>query len=123
MSGFEFRTPGAVISGSGAVRRIAEDHALRSSQRVLLVTDRTLVDLGLAGRVEEALRNGGAEVVTFFEVDGGHEIRARRRLASAEVGQIHVVHAGSLSLNKFLPLYNDSASIVRAGRDPKELTG
>jgi alcohol dehydrogenase class IV len=83
MSSFEFRTPGAILSGAGAVQRIVEDQALRSARRTLLVTDQTLVDLGLAARVEQALREGGGEVVTFAEVEPEPSAETVRRAAAA----------------------------------------
>jgi len=83
MSSFEFRTPGSIVSGAGAVRQIGESRALVSARRVLLVTDRTLVDLGLAGRVEEALTQRGAEVLTFAEVEPEPSAETVRRAAAA----------------------------------------
>jgi alcohol dehydrogenase class IV len=83
MSSFEFQTPGTILSGAGSVRRIAGTQALRSARRTLLVTDRTLVDLGLAGRVEQALREGGGEVVTFADVEPEPSAETVRSAAAA----------------------------------------
>jgi len=69
MASFQFRTPGSIISAPGGVGQIGVDYALRSARRVLLITDSTLVDLGIAGRVEEPLRDNGIEVFTFAEVE------------------------------------------------------
>ena len=69
MASFQFRTPGSIISAPGGVGQIGVDYALRSARRVLLITDATLVDLGIAGRVEEPLRDNDIEVFTFAEVE------------------------------------------------------
>ena len=55
MASFQFRTPGSIISAPGGVGEIGADYALRSARRVLLITDQTLVELGIAGCVEEPL--------------------------------------------------------------------
>ena len=82
MSGFEFRMPGTIISEAGGIRRLVDDHSLRSAARVLLVTDRTLVDLGLAGRVVEALRRKGVEVFVFDEVETDPSAKTVRQAAA-----------------------------------------
>ena len=69
MTGFQFRTPGSIISAAGGIGQIGEDYALRSAHRVLLITDTILENLGIAGRVREPLCEKGMEVFTFAEVE------------------------------------------------------
>jgi alcohol dehydrogenase class IV len=65
---WNFFSAGRVVFGRGAVRRLALCASRFSSQRVLVVTDRTLVAAGLAERVREPLRLSGRTVAVF---DGG----------------------------------------------------
>ena len=69
MTSFQFRTPGSIMSAPGCVSQIGVDYALRSARRVLLITDATLVELGIANRVEAPLRDNGVEVFVFAEVE------------------------------------------------------
>jgi alcohol dehydrogenase class IV len=85
MSAIQFRIPGNIISEAGGVSQLAADFALRNAVRVLVVTDTTLVDLGFAGRVEEALRRRGAEVVVFDGVEPEPSAATVRR--AAEIGR------------------------------------
>lgn len=82
MTSFQFRTPGSITSAPGGVAHIGVDYALRSARRVLLITDSTLVDLGIAGRVEGPLRDKGVEVFTFAEVEPEPSAETVRRASA-----------------------------------------
>ena len=58
--------------GPGRARAIAEDAAVLGHPRkpVVLVADRAMVELGVAGRLVAALEAAGAEVALFDEVGG-----------------------------------------------------
>jgi alcohol dehydrogenase class IV len=83
MNGFQFRTPGTIISAVGSVQQIAEDYALRSAKHALLVTDKTLVELGFAARIETALRSKGVGVLIFDEVEPEPSAETVRKAAAA----------------------------------------
>jgi len=91
MTSFQFRTPGSIMSAPGGVAQIGVDYALRSARRVLLITDATLVDLGIAGRVEKPLREEGIEVFTFAEVEPEPSAETVRRATA--FGREHGVDA------------------------------
>lgn len=65
---FSFNTTASVRFEPGGAARVAEIAGDRLGRRVLLVTDRGLVGLGLAAAVAEAL-GAGAEVVVFDKVE------------------------------------------------------
>jgi alcohol dehydrogenase class IV len=91
MSSVQFRTPGTILSEAGSIRLLAEDFALRNAERVLVVTDTTLVGLGFVGRAEDALRGRGAEVLVFDEVEPEPSTATVRR--AAEFGRDRGVDA------------------------------
>lgn len=91
MEVFQFRIPGSIISGAGSVDQIATDYTLRSAQRVLLVTDRNMMDLGYADRVSVPLKKSGVDVLVFAEVEPEPSAETVRR-ASA-FGRDHGVDA------------------------------
>jgi alcohol dehydrogenase class IV len=69
MDGFQFRIPGSIISGAGSLRQVATDYTLRSAHSVLLVTDRTMVQLGFADRISGLFNERGVEVSVFDQVE------------------------------------------------------
>ena len=73
--------------GPGRARAIAEDAAVLGHPRkpVVLVADRALVELGVAGRLTAALEAAGAEVALFADIDGRAQAasRSRRRPTSS----------------------------------------
>jgi alcohol dehydrogenase class IV len=89
MNGFQFRTPGTILVQAGGSLQIAEDFALRSARKVLLVTDQTLATLGIVERVEKALRQKGADVVVFAEVEPEPSAETVRRATA--LGRHHQV--------------------------------
>jgi alcohol dehydrogenase class IV len=69
MSEIDFRTPGTIISGPGCCTRVAEEHALRTCRRVLVVTDRNLNSLGFAERITKPLERKGVSTLVYDEVE------------------------------------------------------
>jgi 4-hydroxybutyrate dehydrogenase len=64
----QFNYPTTIFFGEGAVKRLASIIANRGHKHLLLVTDATLVGLGVAADVAETLRSSGAEVTVFDQV-------------------------------------------------------
>lgn len=73
-----FHSAAAVIFGPGAIARLGEQANRHRWQRVLVVTDRTLVGAGLLDEVQNPLTAAGVEVGVF---DGGE---AEPSIAAAE---------------------------------------
>lgn len=67
-STWSFYTAGQLTFGPGAVRQLGEMVSRRRLSRVFVVTDKTLVQLGIATRVIEPLRSAGITMEVF---DGG----------------------------------------------------
>jgi alcohol dehydrogenase class IV len=65
---WSFYTAGQLTFGPGAVRQLGELVARHRLSRIFVVTDKTLVDLGIALRVIEPLRAVGMTIEVF---DGG----------------------------------------------------
>ena len=65
---WSFHTPGKLIFGRGAVRQLGEIVARLKASRVLVVTDKPLVEAGVAAAIREPLAAAGATVEVF---DGG----------------------------------------------------
>ena len=72
VSAFAVKRVPEVHFGPGRARAIADDAAAlgHPSKPVVLVADRALVELGVAGRLTAALEAAGAEVALFADVDG-----------------------------------------------------
>ena len=65
----EFRLPGVIHFGWGAVERVGEE-AARLGRRAMLVTGRTAMKkAGVAERVKKLLGDAGVAVVPFTEVE------------------------------------------------------
>ena len=65
---WNFYSANRLLFGRGAVREIAAAVGRWQPDRVLIVTDRALIERGIAGRVESTLRQAGMTVRVF---DGG----------------------------------------------------
>lgn len=55
----EFRTPGTLVIGAGALNQLGDLVAGRGSRKALLVTDRVMRSLGFVDRAEDVLRKRG----------------------------------------------------------------
>jgi alcohol dehydrogenase class IV len=91
MAGFQFRAPGTITAHAGSAGAIADDFALRFARRVLIVSDQTLVRLGLVTRIEQALRQRSADVVVFADVEPEPSAETVRRATA--MGTEHGVDA------------------------------
>jgi len=65
---WNFRSPGQFLFGRGAVRELGPQLRRRQLPRAFIITDRTLVSVGLVGPIEQSCRDAGCEVQRF---DGG----------------------------------------------------
>ncbi|NIP97213.1 MAG: iron-containing alcohol dehydrogenase, partial [Akkermansiaceae bacterium] len=64
----QFNYPTVISYGEGALAQLAATIVGRGHRHLLLVTDPTIVELGLAGRVIKTLTAGGARVTVFDQV-------------------------------------------------------
>ena len=65
---FTFRTPPSLVVGPGALGRIGTAAGTLLGPRVLVVTDRGVIEAGLVEPAVATLRAGGAEIELFTEV-------------------------------------------------------
>ncbi|PLZ00148.1 alcohol dehydrogenase [Burkholderia sp. WAC0059] len=68
MSDFAFETTPKILCQQGGAARLHELVASRGAQRVFVVTDRGLLDAGVAGGVVNALEQAGLDVAVFPDV-------------------------------------------------------
>ncbi|MGK0184889.1 MAG: 4-hydroxybutyrate dehydrogenase [Verrucomicrobiales bacterium] len=64
----QFNFPTTVLFGDGALSRLTSVIAERQHKHLLVVTDATLVDLGIAANVIETLNGSGARITIFDKV-------------------------------------------------------
>ena len=64
----QFNYPTTIYFGDGAVKACAQSIKEEGTIKVLLVTDATLIDIGIAKQVESELTSTGLEVVLFADV-------------------------------------------------------
>lgn len=65
----EFIVPGQIVTGAGALT-LAEGKLKEMGKKALLVTDKVMIDLGNAAKVEEALSNQGIEYAVYSDIAG-----------------------------------------------------
>ena len=65
----EFIIPGQMITGAGALD-MAESILKGLGKKALIVTDKVMIDLGNAAKVETALKNQGVEYAIYSEIVG-----------------------------------------------------
>lgn len=65
----EFIIPGQMITGAGALD-MAESKLKGFGKKALLVTDKVMIDLGNAAKVEMALKNQNIEYAIYSEISG-----------------------------------------------------
>ncbi|MEM6619042.1 MAG: iron-containing alcohol dehydrogenase [Pseudomonadota bacterium] len=68
MDGFTFNTVGALEFGAGRIARLGPLAHSMIGERVLLVTDRGLVDAGIVTHATEILESAGLQVLVFPDV-------------------------------------------------------
>lgn len=83
----EFRLPGVIHFGWGAVERVGEE-AARLGRRALLVTGRSAMNrTGWTSRVQSMLSAAGVEVVLFDQVESDPSVTTVDRAAGAARGE------------------------------------
>lgn len=83
----EFRLPGVIHFGWGAVERVGEE-AARLGRRALLVTGRSAMNrTGWTSRVQSILSAAGVEAVLFDEVESDPSVTTVDRAAGAARGE------------------------------------
>ncbi len=119
---WNFYSAGRLVFGRGAVREVGPATAALGVRKVLVVTDRTLLDAGLLDPVHESLTAAGLEVVVF---DGGcaeppveTALAARDVAVSARAEAIVALGGGSnMDVAKFV------AILARHGGQPADYFG
>ena len=69
MDKFQIKSPGTIIFKSGGASDPEVYKSMNISGRVLLVTDSTLVKLGIAEKVKKALMETGLEVIVYDDIE------------------------------------------------------
>ncbi len=60
-----FRTPGVVITGSGAAEQVGEECKKLNVSKALIVSDENLMKLGVPDPVQESLRRSGIDFAVY----------------------------------------------------------
>ena len=64
-----FRTTPRIVMGPGAIGQIAQEVQALKAEKVLFVTDKGVLDVGLVDSAQEALKNSGIPYAVFDEVE------------------------------------------------------
>src|SRR5690606_38014598 len=112
MTIFSFATTPSILSGPGAIGRLAEVAGTRLGARVLVVTDRGLVAAGIVGPVTAALEAVGIAVAVFDAVAA--EPPESDALAAAEAARAHDA-TGVLGLGGGSPMDVAKVAALLAG--------
>jgi len=72
---YKFFTPTKVLFGEGCSGDIGKWLKDFGSTKILLVTDEGLKNIGLAGQIEDRIRNEGLTVITYSEVNENPTVR------------------------------------------------
>ena len=65
----QYNFPTVIISGEGALTAFAEQLKEKSHQHILIVTDKTLVEIGICQQVLDALKDTGSKFTVFDGTD------------------------------------------------------
>ena len=66
---FEFTLPTKIVYGCGVLKQLADEVRATGGSRVLIISDRGIVDAGIAGRVTALLDEAGIEYTIFDGVE------------------------------------------------------
>jgi alcohol dehydrogenase class IV len=69
MDKFQIKSPGAIIFKAGSASDPEVFKSLNVSGRVLLVTDSTLVSIGVAEKVKKGIMETGSEVIVYDDIE------------------------------------------------------
>jgi alcohol dehydrogenase class IV len=102
VSPFTFNTVHSIVFGEGAVADIGEIASRRGWNRVLLVTDRGLVSLGMITPPVAALERAGVDVAVYSDVEADppeHVVKAAAQAAAAHAADAVIGLGGGSSLD------------------------
>ncbi len=119
---WSFYTAGQLTFGPGAVGQLGELAARQRLSRIFVVTDKTLVGLGIAQRVLEPLRAAGMTVEVF---DGG-EAEPSINVALAAIEQARAFQPDAilgLGGGSNMDLSKITATVIGHGGSPRDYFG
>lgn len=98
---FQFYCPTKIVFNPGIAKDFSAELSVFSLSRVLVITDKMLLDLGVVKPVLEGLKNAGVEVAAVFsDVPANSELKVIQRCADEairnEVGGTIAVGGGSV---------------------------
>jgi len=62
------KSPNLILAGFGALEKMGEEAGILGAKKVLLVTDKGIIDSGIGGRVQETIEQQGIAVDVFDKV-------------------------------------------------------
>lgn len=85
---FSFRSPHLILAGIGSIERLPEEAKALEAKKALLVTDKGVVESGVAEKVRDLLKNAGITTDTFDNVISDPDIAcAEACVAMAKKGK------------------------------------
>jgi alcohol dehydrogenase class IV len=85
---FSFRSPHLILTGIGSIERLPEEAKALEAKKALLVTDKGVVESGVAEKVRDLLKNVGITTDTFDKVISDPDIAcAQACVAMAKKGK------------------------------------
>nr|WP_245429013.1 iron-containing alcohol dehydrogenase [Phyllobacterium phragmitis] len=114
---FSFHTTPRIVFSEGAARELAHHLGTTAQDRLLIVTDPGILGLGLAEPAVRSLKNAGADVLIFGEVEADPSlVTLRRSIATAlDFGATGVIGFGggsSLDVAKLTALFAGSGQAI-----------
>lgn len=83
---FQFYCPTKIVFNPGIAKDFSAELSVFSLSRVLVITDKMLLDLGVVKPVLEGLKNAGVEVATIFsDVPANSELKVIQRCADEAI--------------------------------------
>ena len=85
---FSFRSPHLILAGIGSIERLPEEAKALKAKKALLVTDKGVIESGVAEKVRDLLKNAGITTDTFDKVISDPDIAcAEACVAMAKKGK------------------------------------
>jgi alcohol dehydrogenase len=86
------KSPNLILAGYGALERMGEEAGLLGAQKVLMVTDKGIIDSGIGARVQETIETQGIAVDVFDRVISDPDIACCMAcLETARSGQYDLI--------------------------------